>query len=146
MKNFSKFVLGMFAAAVVGLSGLALADNTTGNYFGYNPNTNLLGEKGAMVSLGVSPAITGNGGCGTLASKTGGSSAGTFVLGTFATTCTLTITFPAAAPHGWVCTFNDRTTAAAVLRQASDSTTTCVTTASTAVVTADVISFTAIGY
>lgn len=147
MKKFTQFLVGAFAAALIGVAGLAVADNTgSSNYFGFNPSTGLSGERGPLVALGVSPTVTGVTGCGTLTALTGGGTAGTVTLGTFTTTCTLTITFPSPAPHGWICTFNDRVTAAAVLRQASDSTTTCVTAANTSMVTADVVSFSAIGY
>lgn len=149
MKNFSKFVLGAFAAAVLGLAGLAFAASTsnTGSsiYFGYNPSTGLETTHGADVSGGVLPVVTGSGGCGTLGAVVGGASAGSVTIGTFATSCTLTFTFPSAAPNGWICIFNDLTTPADSVKQATSSTTTCVTTAAT-VVTGDAIQFNAVGY
>lgn len=147
MKNFSKIVLGAFLATVLGMAGLALATNTGSSiYFGYNPVTGLETTHGTDVSGGISPVITGSTGCGTLTLATvGGASAGTVTLGTFATSCTLTITFPSAAPNGWACFFNDLTTPADQPKQASTSTTTCVTTAGTQV-TGDVIQWSAVGY
>jgi hypothetical protein len=114
-------------------------------YYGWNPNTGLEVTHGADVSGGVMPALTFSTGCGTVISKAGGATAGTFTLGTFATSCTITITFPSAAPNGWFCTFNDLTTPADIPKQASTSTTTCVTTAGTQV-TGDTILFNAVGY
>lgn len=146
MKNLSKFVLGAFVAIVLGVAGLALADNTGSSVvFGWNPSTGLEVTHGADVSGGVSPVLTYSAGCGTVTAQAGGASAGTFTIGTFATSCTITITFPSAAPNGWFCTFNDLTTAADAPKQASTTTTNCVTTAGT-MVTGDKAVWNAIGY
>lgn len=146
MKNFSKFVLGAFAALVLGIAGLALADNTGSSItFGWNPVSGLEVSHGADVSGGVSPAITVSGsGCAISAVK-GGAYAGSFSSGA-GTSCTFTITFPSAAPNGWVCTITDLTTPAdGPAKQASTTTTTCVTGATT-VVSGDVMQFSAVGY
>jgi hypothetical protein len=147
MKTFSKILLGAFLATVLGFAGPALADNTgSAIYFGYNPATGLEFTHGADVSGGVSPVITGTAGCGTLTAKTtGGASAGSVTLGTFATSCTLTITFPSAAPNGWYCTFADLSVPTA-FTEASTTTTTCVTNVSTTATTGNVVVWNAVGY
>jgi hypothetical protein len=73
--------------------------------------------------------------CGT-PTATGGSSAGTFAAGS--ATCNPVITPGFTAAHGWVCTLQDETTAAASFRQSGHSATTA-TFAGTSVVSSDVI-------
>lgn len=145
MKTFSKILLGAFLATVLGFAGLALADNTAGVVFGWNPVTGLEITHGADVSGGVSPTITGTAGCGTLASKVGGASSGSVTLGTFATNCTLTITFPSASPNGWYCAYADLSVPTA-FTEASTTTTTCVTNVSTTATTGNVVVWNAVGY
>ena len=85
-------------------------------------------------------------GCTSTSSLTGGSTAGTLVIG--AANCSLTITMgnSATAPHGWICSVDDRTTIAALLSQSSDSATTCVISIPATAMANDVIQFSAIGY
>lgn len=141
MRNLSKFVLGAFVAVLLGFAGVADAQT----YYGWNPVTGLEVTHGADVSGGVQPVLSYSGGCGTVVSAAGGASAGTFTIGTFSTSCTITITFPSAAPNGWFCTFNDLTTPADAPKQTSTTTTNCVTTAGT-LVTADKVAWNAVGY
>lgn len=143
MKSFAKVLLSVFASLVV--FGLGAAPAEAQVYYGYNPSTGLEVTHGADVAGGVLPVFTYSAGCGTVVSVVGGASAGTFTIGTFATSCTITITFPSAAPNGWFCTFNDLTTPADAPKQASTTTTNCVTTAGT-LVTADKVAWNAVGY
>lgn len=133
-----KKILGLLIGLLVATAALAID-------YGWNPVTGLEAFHGALVSQGTLPTISGTGGCGTLTAKTGGPSSGTVTIGTFATSCTLTLTFPTAAPNGWNCTFGDLTTPADAVPQATSTTTTCVTTAAT-MVTGDTIKYMALGF
>jgi hypothetical protein len=130
-------------AALLGLGTVALAQT----YSGYNPATGLNSTYGSDVSIGPQPTFVFSAGCGTVVSKAGGASGGTFTIGTFATSCQITITFPSAAPNGWYCSFNDLSTPADAPKQSvtGSTTTACKTTAATAV-TGDVMNWTAFGY
>lgn len=125
------------------LSTLAFATNT--GYTGWNPATGLNGTPGAEISLGTSPTITVTGTSCTITTVTGGASAGTFVE-SGGTSCTFTITFPAAAPTGWSCYVNDLTTPADGPAKAASTTTTTWVSGATTVVTLDVLQFTCQGY
>lgn len=135
MKKFAQFVLGAFAAALLGVGSLAVAQV----YYGYNPSTGLEVTHGADVSGGVLPTFSG---CATLSASVGGASAGQFA--TSGTSCALVITFPAAAPNGWYCVAVDRTHAALGV-QASSTSTSCTFTAITTTA-ADTVVWTAQGY
>lgn len=136
MKMFASFI----AAAMLTLCAAAPASATT--YYGFNPNTGLETLHGSLVSGGTAVAVTGT--CGTLGTVTAGATAGKVVAGAV-TTCTLVLTFPSAAPNGWVCVFTNLTTKADVVRQASSTTTSCTSAAET-IVSGDTIAFYAIGY
>lgn len=137
-----KFLLGV-AAGLIAVTGLALADV----YYGYNPSTGLEVTHGALVDGGTAVVISGSSGCGTLTAKAAGADTGTVTIGTFSSSCAITLTFPSAAPNGWTCQFVDATTPADSphITQASSSTTTCVGTAGT-IVTGDKLFFTARGF
>lgn len=147
MKNFSKVILGMFAALVLGVAAVGIAANTGSNfYFGYNPTTGFLGSPGIPQAGGVVPVLSGSG-CGTLATvqatQVGGSSVFTFAAN--ATSCTLTVTLPAPAGqtanspanNGIFCVASDETTPADTVKQSAHTTTSCTITGT--VVSADVI-------
>jgi len=123
MKKLIGLALGLFATAA-----LAVA------YYGYNPVTGLSGVQGVPVALGVTPAVTGT--CGTIGTPVGG--AGTFTVAGTATTCTLTVTLPSAAPNGFFCVFIDETHPADIISQASHTATSCTSSAAT-VTAADAI-------
>jgi hypothetical protein len=139
-----KKMLLCLAAGLLAVTGAVLADNASA-YFGWNPSTGLEVVHGSLVSGGVSPVVTGSTGCGTLTAKAGGASTGTVTIGTFATSCVITITFPSAAPNGWVCGFKDLTTPADSVTQASTSTTACASSAAT-MVTGDKLLYDAHGF
>lgn len=146
IKNFLRGLnkwTALSLAALLGFGTMALAQT----YVGYNPATGLNSTYGADVSIGSQPVITFSAGCGTVTAKVGGASGGQFTIGTFVTSCLVTITFPAAAPNGWYCSFNDLTTPADAPKQVtSGSTTTACATSAGTVVTGDVINWTAFGY
>lgn len=90
----------------------------------------------AYVQTGTSPTTTGST-C-TTGAQVGGNAAGTIVL-----TCTaqvLVLNFATAAPNGWTCRANDRTTVADLFQQTA-STATSATFGSTTTGTSDVIQF-----
>ena len=149
-------------AGLVATAGVALAANTF--YAGYNPATNANGTQGLDVTGGPVPVVTGTGGCGTITAVTGGTSAGQFTIGTFATSCAITLTLPvptivvssgnndgknavnsAAAPNGLFCIIQDLTTGADKTFQVSTTTTACVFNAAT-FVTGDVLQYSIVGY
>ena len=134
-RKFRSFIVGL----VVGLSLISAAALAVD--YGWSPVTGLEAFHGAFVSQGVKPVVTGT--CGTFGAQTGGATAGTVATG--ATTCTIILTFPSAAPNGWLCRFNDLTTPADLIVQASSTTTSCTSNAAT-VVSADVIQYLAVGY
>ncbi len=154
---FKSKVLG-FLVGLTAVTGMAVAANTF--YADFNPNTNQFGTKGLSVAGGILPVVTGTGGCGTLTGQVGGTSTGSVTIGTFATTCTLTVTLAAptivvssglndgknavnsaAAPNGLVCTFFDKTTQIVIVSAVGATTTACSTTATTTMVTGDVIQY-----
>jgi hypothetical protein len=105
-------------------------------YFGFNPVTALNTSNGVPVSAGVLPVVTGT--CGTIPAPVGGS--GVFQITTAAvTTCTLIITLPivppatapAPTPNGVFCVFIDETTGTHIMTQASHTTTSCTSGATT---------------
>lgn len=125
-------VLGAFlVAALLGFGTIAVAQTA---YSGFNPLTGLNGVLGIPVALGTSPVITGST-CGTL-TKVGG--AAVFTVAGTATTCTIVVTMPAAAPNGYFCVFIDETHPADIITQASHTGTSCTSSAAT-VTAADVI-------
>lgn len=136
-----KKIAALFAALLVTLCA-SLPASAIGSYFGYNPATGLETTHGSLVDGGAAVVVTGT--CGTLGTLTAAATTGKIVAGAV-TTCTLVLTFPSAAPNGWVCFFNDLTTPADVVRQASSTTTSCTSVAST-IVSGDVINFHAFGY
>ncbi len=152
-----KSKLSGFVAGLALVGGLAFAANTF--YAGYTPNTNQRGENGVPVAGGAVPVITGTAGCGTLTAQVGGTGTGSVTIGTFSSSCALTVTLPvptivvssgnndgknavnsAAAPNGIYCTFLDKTTPTDSVYAASSTTTACVTNTAT-MVTGDVIQF-----
>lgn len=94
----------------------------------------------SLISRGATPTLTGT--C-TTGSKVGGQAAGTFTA--TCTAQTVIVTFTTTAPNGWACRFQDRTTPADIINQASSTTTSC-TTASTTTTASDVVQWTAVAY
>lgn len=131
---FARFKYAALAAAL-GFAGVATAQV----YYGWNPTTGLEVTHGSDVSGGVLPVLSG---CATISASVGGASAGKFA--TSGTSCTLTITFPSAAPNGWACFANDITTPADTVKQNASTTTSCTFAGTT--VAADVIVWNAVGY
>jgi hypothetical protein len=146
MKTFLKTLTGRIAAFVAGLAmvgTLVYAQSQGSFYAGYWPQTNQNGLVGTLVSGGTTPTVSGTTGCGTIASVKGGSSHGEFVIGTFATSCAITLTLPAptivvsnnggtngngggavqtnstALPNGLDCSIKDLTTGADTTYQVS---------------------------
>lgn len=136
-----KFLRGLnkgtafFIAAMLGLGTVVLAQT----YTGYNSTTGLNSTYGADVTIGPLPVLTG---CATISASVGGPTAGRFQ--TSGTSCTLTITFPGAAPNGWACFASDITTVADTVKQTATTTTSCTFAGTTAA--ADNIIWNAIGY
>lgn len=143
--NFLKSARGKIAAFALGVAvaacGLALAN--TGGYTGWNPATGLNGFVGAEVSLGTPPAVTMTGS--TVGAVVGGPQAGTIAVTTGNASSVVTITFPSAAPTGWVCNVQDVTTSADSPKPASTTATTWVSSSAT-LVTADVLQYSCTGY
>jgi hypothetical protein len=112
-------------------------------YYGWNPATNLETTHGVQIDGGtVLPVITGA--CGTRSAQLGGADTGQFTAGAV-TTCTTTLTFLGAAPNGYFCFFQDLTTPADTIRQASYTTTSCTSQAAT-IVSGDVVMYSAVGF
>lgn len=82
--------------------------------------------------------------CAGATSKTGGATAGTFILTTGGTGCVYTYTLP-TAPHGWICQGSDITAKADAVQSATG-VTSCALTQAAAASNSDVIGFSAIGY
>jgi len=117
MKSFIRTILATFAALVLALGTVAVAQT----YYGFNPSTGLEVTHGSLVSGGTLPALSGSGYV--TADTIGGAS--TFEVTTNATTLSLTVTLPSAAPNGVYCTATDITTTADKPAQSSSSTTAC---------------------
>lgn len=130
----------LFAATAGVLFAASLAWGAV--YFGWNPSTGLETTHGTDVSGGPPPVVSGT--CGTFGTQLGGASVGEVIAGAV-TTCTITLTFPSAAPTGWMCQFQDLTTPADSVKQASYTTTSCTSTAAT-IVASDKIQYTVTGY
>ena len=164
-KSLKSKILG-FLTGLALVSGLAVAANTF--YTGYNSNTNQQGFLGLEVFGGTPPVITGTAGCGTLTAPIGGSSRGEFTIGTFTTSCAITITTStptlvvssglndgknqvnsSSVPNGLLCTLKDLTTGTDVTYQVSYSVGTtasaCVFNAAT-FVTGDKLQYAIGGY
>ena len=124
------------------VAGLVIATVAMAAYIGFDAETGVQTFPGLNVSGGPAVVVTGTSGCGTLTLKAGGTYAGTVELGTFSSSCALTLTLPGstAAPNGLHCTFNDVTTPGDSPTEASESTTACASTAGT-LVTSDVITY-----
>lgn len=137
MKSFAKVLLSVFASLIV--FGLGAVPAEAQVYYGFNPSTGLEVSHGTDVSGGVLPVFSA---CTTISAAVGGAYAGQLV--TSGTSCALVITFPSAAPNGWLCTLVDRTHAAIGV-QASSTTTSCTFTAVTTTA-ADVMVWSALGY
>ena len=140
MKSF-RSLLTLLGAMAVTSAALATAVVAV---IGYVPETGVQGFPGLVVSGGTNSVVTGNSGCGTITATAGGVMGGTFTLGTFTTTCTITVTLAAgyAAPNGLFCQFIDVTNPGDQPKQKSTSTTTaCVTAANTSLNTGDVITY-----
>lgn len=156
-KSTRSKVLG-FLVGVSASLGLAFAANTF--YTGFNPQTNQFGNNGLSVAGGLPPVVTGSTGCGTLTAQKGGTSTGSVTIGTFNTTCALTVTLAvptivvssglndgknavnsAAAPAGLVCTFFDATTQIVIVSAVGATTTACSSVTNTGMVTGDVIQY-----
>jgi hypothetical protein len=131
---FAKFATrkAKILAALVGLGFATLVSAQV--YYGFNPVTGLTVVQGIPVAGGNKPVVSGST-CGTL-TQVGG--AGTFTVAGTATTCTIVVTFPSAAPNGYFCVFADETHPADIITQASHTSTSCTSTAAT-VTAADVI-------
>lgn len=151
MTRFTKILLGLLLGVVCGVA-LATTYTATGTsnsgsvYFGNNPSTGQVGIPGQLLASGSLPVITSsssNCGATTFTAK-GGATAGTFTE-TTGTSCAFTLTFPTAAPNGWICEFRDITTPADTVTQASSTTTTCVTGSDT-IASGDTISFVAFAF
>lgn len=158
MSKLKSKVLAVLAG-LVAISGAAFAANTF--YTGYNPQTNQWGLPGLNVAGGAPlPVVTGSAGCGVLTAQVGGVSTGSVTIGTFATTCAITVTLAAptivvssglndgknavnsaAAPNGLVCTFFDKTTQIVIVSAVGATTTACSSVTNTGMVTGDVIQF-----
>lgn len=155
MLKFKSKVLAVLAGLVATI-GVATAANTF--YSGFNPQTGQLGLTGLSTSGGLQPVVTGSVGCGTLTGQVGGASTLSVTIGTFATTCALTVTLAAptivvssglndgknavnsaAAPNGLVCTFFDKTTQIVIVSAVGATTTVCTSVTNTGMVTGDVI-------
>ena len=161
-KSLKSKVLG-FAVGLAACAGFAFAANVY--TAGYVAQTNQNGFNGLLTAGGVVPVVTGSVGCGTLGAQTGGTSLSTVVIGTFATTCALTVTLPvptvvvssglndgrnavnsAAAPNGIKCTFFDKTTQIVIVSAVGSTTTVCTSVTNTGIVTGDVIQITVEAY
>jgi hypothetical protein len=97
------------------------------------------------VSGGTGPTISGTGACSTIGSLVGGVWAGSALCTGTTGASTLTITFPVAAPNGYVCNVQDETHPTDLFQQTSHSTTTCVMTIAS-VSTNDVFVFTGFAF
>lgn len=134
MKSFREFVLGLFIA-VAGLAGLAYAAGV--NYPGF------LSIAGVQVDLSTdTPVLAITGGS---TGQLGGGNTGLYV--NTATTAAGTLTFPAAAPNGRVCDFNDETNVAtAIVRQTSATDGKTVVTVAGTVTAGDKISWSCMAF
>ena len=120
-----KKILSFVAAMLVATAAVAAT------YYGWNPVSNLETTHGALVDGGtVQPVVSGT--CGTRGTIVGGAHALDITSGAV-TTCTTTLTFASAAPNGWNCRFDDLTTPASTVKQASYTTTSCTSQAATIV-------------
>ena len=165
LKSFKSKLAG-FLVGISAAAGLAIAANTF--YTGYNPNTNQQGFLGLEIFGGTVPLVTGTTGCGTISTPVGGTSRGEFTIGTFATSCAITITTPtvsfvvssgnndgknavnsSSVPNGMQCTLRDLTTGADTTYQVSYTVGTvassCVFNAAT-FVTGDKLQYSIAGY
>lgn len=133
MKKVTGFVLGLFAAAVLGFGALAVAQT----YYGFNPSTGLEVLHGVLADGGVAPVVSGS--CGTRGTTVLGAYSGT-IIGGAVTTCTTTLTFASAAPRQYTCFFFDVTTPADPIGVGTGSTTACSSNAAT-VVSGDKIAY-----
>ena len=127
----------LLAAFVAAFGLLAGATASADQFIGFNPTTGLLALPGTPIAAGVLPVLDATTSCGTLAtvkaSQVGGS--GVFQITANATTCTLVIDFPSAAPNGYFCVAIDETTPADTVKQSVHTTTSCTVTGT--VVSAD---------
>lgn len=136
MKNL--FSTKRLIAFVTGLMITAVA--VAAVYVGFNPTTGLNSVPGVPVAVGNMPVLDASTSCGTLAtvqaSQVGG--AGTFqVTANQATTCSLVVDMPSAAPNGYYCIAFDETTRAATFSQTAHSTTACTVSATAGIVSGD---------
>lgn len=124
-----KVLFGLAAALIATVAAAAV-------YVGFNPNTGLNSVQGTPVAVGTAPVLDATTSCGTLAtvqaSEVGG--AGTFQVTANATTCTLVVDMPSAAPNGYYCIAFDETTRAGVFSQTAHSTTSCTVASGSATV------------
>lgn len=135
MNKFKLFAIGALLVA-----GAALAQTV---YYGFNPSTGQEGFHGYPVDFGYGTLPVVSGTCGTRTLQKGGAAHGTFVAG--ASTCTTTVTFPTAAPNGYLCAFRDITTPADSITTASFTTVSGTSSAAT-VVSGDVIYYSCEGF
>jgi hypothetical protein len=117
---------GTIAAIFVGSPGLS--------------GTNTIG----MVANGTSGSLAGTGACATTTTVVSGGWAGNLTCTGTTGASTLVVTPGFTAAHGFSCWANDLTTAANILRQSAESTTTC--TIAGTVNASDVLTFGAIAY
>jgi hypothetical protein len=149
---------------IYGASGLAfelyggsncMTDSTSGNVLSLcaanNPSSATIpsGITTAFVAAsGPTPSLAGTGACATFSTQSGGSSVGLFKCTGTSGAATIIITPGFTAQHGWRCDARDETTTADTILPTvpgSNLTTTCTFT-SAAIVSGDVISFTALPF
>lgn len=130
-----KKLIGFLAAFVTSVALAAV-------YVGYNPNTGLNSQPGVPVAVGPFPVLDATTSCGTLAtvqaSQVGGGAAFQ-VTANQATTCSLVVDFPSAAPNGYFCVAFDESTRAASFQQTAHSTLSSTVSATAGVVSGDKI-------
>jgi hypothetical protein len=132
-----RFLLALTALIAMSAFGAA-------SYFGWNPATGGEALHGVLIDGGAVAGPVVSGSCGTRGTIVSGAFTGTIVGGAV-TTCTTVLTFAVAAPNGYHCEFEDLTTPADHIGQASSTTTSCSSNAAT-VVSGDTVSFMAVGF
>lgn len=110
------------------------------DYLGATPCLTTGCNATGFVSTGSPPTMTGS--C-SASGQVGGNTAGTFV-GSLCSNGTYILTFAIAAPNGWACRAQDRTTTADALNQTASSVSSATLTGTTA--NNDVVQFSCTGY
>lgn len=131
-----KKLIGLLAGLLVATAAVAAV------YVGYNPTTGLNSSPGVPVAVGPFPTLDATTACGTLAtvqaSEVGGGAAFQ-VTANQATTCSLVVDFPSAAPNGYYCVAFDETTRAATFSQTAHTTLSSTVSATAGIVSGDKI-------